>query len=202
MSQYFSRLILNWSGRAGYHRSNPSALALWWQCMAPAAAPNTEVRRHLLKPEFKSRLRPLSFWQVVFLSPHQPMALGIFLTHPPLHSPLWSWSQRDRRKMWGQLRKVFCVSLHLGISQKTGSGFPCRANWASRQQDTELGMGCKPFPATAVSNTSSNPGCLSDLLRKTSSDRNHLSRQPVPAPLCSHCLLERFSYHYPESFQL
>lgn len=172
---------------------------------------HTEVRKLLLKPELKSRLRPLSFWdlQVVFLSAPPSCGTGAISYPPPLHCPVWSWSCRDRRKKSeGGLESFVWVFLHLGIYQKKGCGFPCRANWASRQQDTELTWlswhGLQTSPCHSSQQHQQRPGVFIWPAYKDFQWQklHHLPRQPVPAPLCSHCLLERFSYHYPESFQL
>lgn len=124
MSQHFSRLILNWSGRAGYHRSNPSGLALCWQCMAPAAAQNTEVRRHLLKPEFKSRLRPLSFWQVIFLTPTNLWHWGYFLPTLPSTVHCGHGHRETKEKCEGSLERFFLCSYIWAFLRKQAVASP------------------------------------------------------------------------------
>lgn len=91
---------------------------------------HTEVRKPLLKPELKSRLRPLSFWdlQVVFLSARPSCCTGAISYPPPLHCPVWSWSCRDRRKKSeGGLESFVWVFLHLGIYQKKRLWLPLQS---------------------------------------------------------------------------
>lgn len=98
---------------------------------------HTEVRQHLLKPGLQSRSRPLLLALAGgFLE--CPITGGYFLPTLPSTAQCGHGHGETEEKSEGSLEGFFWVFWHVGISQKTSYGFPSRASWASRQQDTEL----------------------------------------------------------------